>query len=66
MSVLIGGSITPLDDDVLEVAVVVELAVAVPSSSPRSSNQVTTPAPTRTTTTATMIHGSALFLGGCP
>jgi hypothetical protein len=71
MSVFIGIIADALleDDDELEldelVADVVLAAVAVLSSLFRTTKS-TTPAATRTTTTAAMIHGRGLFFGGCP
>ena len=54
-------------DSVVDVAGVVELAVLVGSSSPRSRKNSSTPTPASTTTTAAMIQGRALFFcGGWP
>ena len=56
-----------LDSVVDDAVVVVELAVLVGSSSPRSRKNSSTPTPASTTTTAAMIQGRALFFcGGWP
>jgi hypothetical protein len=56
-----------VDPVVEEAAVVVELAVLVGSSSPRSRKNNSTPTPASTTTADAMIQGSGLFFcGGWP